>query len=186
MELSANFDNLSSVSLIIQPWNNPNWSGPYDGRQFWVTIPRIEGPKNIFELTYELSPYATQADYVVRVINITDDNGNFITVTKEQLEEVGLQSTAVLGNPFSDDTPPEISSIFIGEAVLLEDGKFAIPVDLTMTDNKSGLILDDVIIEFFGPSGTNFQQRVSLDENGHVSTQILLPEFAASGRQCRS
>jgi Ca2+-binding RTX toxin-like protein len=181
VQLSADFDNLASISLDLHPWNNPEWSGPYDGRQFWVEIPRAEGVGNTFTLTYALSPYATEADYVVRLLNLTDDNGNFISVTNEQLDQLGLQSSVTLTNPFADNLPPEITSIAIGEVLQLEDGQFAIPVELTIDDDKSGVILDDVIIEFMGPAGSNFQQRVTLDANGHVATQILLPQFVASG-----
>jgi hypothetical protein len=181
VELSGNFNNLQSIDIDLWPWNNPNWAGWQDGLQTWVNVPREAGAGNVFETTLSLSPYATEADYVARVMNLTDDQGNFVNVTNTQLDDLGLPSSTRLTNPFADNLPPAISAISIGSVEKLADGTIAIPVDLTVTDDKSGVIADDVIIEFIGPNNTNFQQRVALDANAHVSTQILLPQYVASG-----
>ena len=181
VELSGNFNNLQSIDIDLWPWNNPNWAGWQDGLQTWVNVPREAGAGNVFGATINLSPYATEADYVAAVVNLTDDQGNFINVTKIQLDDLGLPSSTHLTNPFSDNLAPEITAIEIGTAEKIADGSIAIPVNLTVTDDKSGIIADNVIIEFIGPNNTNFQQRVALDANGQVSTQVLLPAFAASG-----
>lgn len=181
VELSANFNNLQSIAIDLWPQNNPNWANSQDGRQTWVNIPRKADAGNIFEATITLSPYATEADYVARVLNLTDDQGNFVNVTNTQLDELGLQSSALLANAFADNLSPRITSIEIGSAEKLADGTIAIPVDLVVTDNKSGIISDDVIIEFIGPNSANFQQRVMVDAQGHVSQNIILPQYVASG-----
>ena len=181
VELSENFNRLQSVDIDLWPQNNPNWANWQDGHQTWVNIPRALGAGNVFETTLNLSPYATEADYVARVVNLTDDQGNFVNVTNTQLDELGLPSSAHLTNPFADNLPPEIQDITVGAITRLDDGSYAIPVDLTLKDDLSGPV-GPVYIAFFDAYGRGFGgQPVDVGANGHASTQVILSKYAASG-----
>lgn len=170
IQLSSEFSNLSSISLLYWLVNN---------QQTWISIPRDQATGE-FKKTVDIGKYGTSGQYSVRSINLTSNKGTLINYNEGQLNELGFSITTKVENANSDNTLPTLNSLEITGSSTDADGNTHVNIQVKASDDKSGL-KNNFIIEFLSPTGKSLQQWCSFDSKGESSVDFLLNKNSASG-----
>src|SRR5207249_11626328 len=107
-------------------------------RQSFVTLSRSDASQP-FMADVTLSPFARSGPYEIRAIDVIDDTGTQLRITREDLIDRGLDYSADLANTNADNEDPSLQSFVVAPPSIAADGSIHIHVDVSASDNSSGV-----------------------------------------------
>jgi len=150
------------------------------GDQNWISLTR-NTESGLFEYTEVLNRFISSGDYEIRTIRAYDNFGDEVRFTQSAISDLGFNTDIELQNSKSDNTPPTIDALNIGEFIFDEvQQKWSIQYQIEASDDLSGLQRGH-IVEFLSPTGTSLQEWRQFDDNGTITTVRYFEKYIAEG-----
>ena len=171
VEVSDSFSETTNASFLYWYVNN---------KQTWVNISR-EDSSAPFRASVELHPNAASGTYALRKFEIKDNDGLELSLNEGQLNDLGFLTETVLANSQADNTTPEIASFTSDGWSFDSEGNPELKATVSVLEDGSGIVEDDLILELLSPSGASLQTRSDSFEDNTANFTLTLSKYAASG-----
>ena len=171
VEVSDSFSETTNASFLYWYVNN---------KQTWINISREESSAP-FRASVELHPNAASGTYAVRKFEIKDNDGLELSLNEGQLNDLGFLTETVLANSQADNTTPEIASFTSDGWSFDSEGNPELKATVSVLEDGSGIVEDDLILELLSPSGASLQTRSDSFEDNTANFTLTLSKYAASG-----
>ena len=171
VEVSDSFSETTNASFLYWYVNND---------QTWVNISR-EDSTLPFRASVELHPNAASGTYAIRKFTIKDNDGLELSLNEGQLNDLGFLTETVLANSQADNTIPEIAGFTSDGWSFDSEGNPQLKATISVIEDGSGIVEDDLILELLSPSGASLQTRADSFEDNTANFTLTLSKYAASG-----
>ena len=171
LSLSSAFSNTRSLQILFWPVNEA---------QTYVTLSRSDGSQP-FIADVTLSSFARSGPYEIRAIDVTDNTGTQLRITREDLIDRSLDYFTELLNPNADNQDPVLQSFDFGIPSTAADGSIHIPVEVSASDDLSGLQGSRFDVFIVSPTGATLDVLGNFDSSGHATVDVRLEPYSPSG-----
>ena len=171
VEVSGTFSETTNASFLFWYVNN---------RQTWVNMNRTDS-SHPFRASVELHPNAASGTYAVRIFKIKDNDGLELSLNEGQLNDLGFLTETVLTNSQADNTTPEIASFTSDGWSFDSEGNPQLKATISVIEDGSGIVEDDLIMELLSPTGASLQTRSDSFQDNTANFTLTISKYAASG-----
>ena len=178
-------DNLSGVAVnnIWLSFSNPSDGSVITGHPLLVSGNNLDGN---YSCSLQVPKYAPQGTWHLYYIGTSDNATNNMNLYENDAIALGYQTT-FQNTGTGDSSPPQLKSFTISPAIIDTSSQSqSVTLDLRLTDNLSGVAVNNIWLSFSNPSDgsviTGHPLLVSGNNlDGNYSCSLQVPRYAPQG-----